>query len=231
MVLTATTTMEDVAKLQSQSADAQPLQSPHQSSDSPPLQPRHQPADADAQQLASARQEHAASPVAPVTHDGHPAEVVPEQARDTHEHKPPIHWPPQPGHEDYPLYEQIRQGVWAMDNAHGRSFDAISERMTASLFVLAKQNDLSRVDHVALGNTPGNGQAEPNVFLVQGQLHDPAHLRLSMSSTQAVQTPLEQSMEHYQVASLDAQQRELQRQIEQQSEIQQHDRGRAPVMG
>lgn len=231
MVLTATTTMEDVAKLQSQSADAQPLQSPHQSSDSPPLQSRHQPADADAQQLASARQEHAASPVAPVTHDGHPAEAMPEQARDTHEHKPPMHWPPQPGHEDYPLYEQIHQGVWAMDNAHGRSFDAISERMTASLFVLARQNDLSRVDHVVLGNTPGNGQAEPNVFLVQGQLHDPAHLRLSMSSTQAVQTPLEQSMEHYQVASLDAQQRELQRQIEQQSEIQQHDRGRAPVMG
>ena len=231
MVLTSTTTMEDVAKLQSPSADTHPLQSPHQSTDSPRLQSLHEPADAPAQQPASERHEHTAAPATPVGHDSPPTRAVPEQAHDTQLLKPPVQWPPQPGQQDYPLYEQIHQGVCAMDKAHGRSFDAISERMTASLFVVAKENDLSYVDHVVIGNPPSNGQVEPNVFLVQGQLDDPAHLRLSLSSTLAVQTPLEQSMEQYQVASLDAQQRELQRQIDQQCEVQQQDRGRAPVIG
>ena len=226
MVLTATTTMEDVAKLQSQSADAQPLQSPHQSSDSPPLQPRHQPAEVPAQP-----HEHAATAVAPVTHDGHPAREVPEQSRDTQEQKPPACWPPQPGHTDYLLCQQIREGVSAMDSAHGRSFDAISERMNASLFVLAKQNDLSRVDHVVLGRPPGNGQTGLNVFLVQGQLNDPAHIRASMPADQAVQTPVEQSMAQYHIASQDAQQREQQRQFEQLTNEQQQAGSRSMAIG
>jgi hypothetical protein len=118
-----------------------------------------------------------------------------------------------------------------MDSAHGRSFDAISERMAASLFVLARQNDLSRVDHVVLGGPPGNGQAGPNVFLVQGQLNDPAHVRASMPAEQAVQTPVEQSMAQYQVASQDAQQREQQRQHEQLANEQQQAGSRSMAMG
>lgn len=223
MVFTATTTMEDVARQLSQSADALPLQSPHQPADIPPPQPPHQP--------AVQAHAHAAASVAPLTHDDHSGKPVPDQARDTQEHKLPACWPAQPGQADYPLCEQIRKGVAAMDSAHGRSFDAISERMAASLFVLARQNDLSRVDHVVLGGPPGNGQTGPNVFLVQGQLNDPAHVRASMPAEQAVQTPVEQSMAQYQVASQDAQQREQQRQHEQLANEQQQAGSRSMAMG
>ena len=41
--------------------------------------------------------------------------------------------PTQPGHPDHPLYQQVRDGVAALDARYGRSFDATSERMTASL--------------------------------------------------------------------------------------------------
>lgn len=237
MVLTATTTMEDVARQLSQSADALPLQSPHQPADIPPPQPPqppqppHQPAGVPIQQSAGQAHAHAAASVAPLNHDDHSGKPVPDQARDTQEHKLPACWPAQPGQADYPLCEQIRKGVAAMDSAHGRSFDAISERMAASLFVLARQNDLSRVDHVVLGGPPGNGQAGPNVFLVQGQLNDPAHFRASMPAEQAVQTPVEQSMAQYQVASQDAQQREQQRQHEQLANEQQQAGSRSMAMG
>ena len=234
MVLTATTTMEDVARQLSQSADALPLQSPHQPADIPPPQPPqppHQPAGVPIQQSAGQAHAHAAASVAPLNHDDHSGKPVPDQARDTQEHKLPACWPAQPGQADYPLCEQIRKGVAAMDSAHGRSFDAISERMAASLFVLARQNDLSRVDHVVLGGPPGNGQAGPNVFLVQGQLNDPAHVRASMPAEQAVQTPVEQSMAQYQVVSQDAQQREQQRQHEQLANEQQQAGSRSMAMG
>lgn len=234
MVLTATTTMEDVARQLSQSADALPLQSPHQPADTPqpqPPQPPHQPAGVPTQQSAGQAHAHAAASVAPLTHDDHSGKPVPDQARDTQEHKLPACWPAQPGQADYPLCEQIRKGVAVMDSAHGRSFDAISERMAASLFVLARLNDLSRVDHVVLGGPPGNGQAGPNVFLVQGQLNDPAHVRASMPAEQAVQTPVEQSMAQYQVASQDAQQREQQRQHEQLANEQQQAGSRSMAMG
>lgn len=185
MVLTSTTTMEDVAKLQSL----------HQSPDAPLPQS-----------------------------DGHHRE---------HPALPAIAVVPQPGQPDYPLYEQIRAGVSALDTAHGRSFDAISERMTASLLVLAKESDLSRVDHVMLSNATGSGPAGQNVFLVQGALDDPAHARAFMPTAQAVQTPVEQSLQQYESASQGAQQRAMERQMEQQTEerTQQQERGRSAAMG
>ncbi len=54
--------------------------------------------------------------------------------------------PAQPDHPDHALYLQVRQGIEALDAKHGRSFDHTSERMAASLTVLAKDNDLERVD-------------------------------------------------------------------------------------
>ena len=97
MVLTATTTMEDVARQLSQSADALPLQSPHQPADSPPAQPPqppqppHQPAGVPIQQSdgQAHAHAHAAASVAPLTHDDHSGKPVPDQERDTHEYKLP----------------------------------------------------------------------------------------------------------------------------------------------
>ena len=58
--------------------------------------------------------------------------------------------PMQPGHPDHTLYQQIHDGVAALDAKHGRSFDAVIERMSVNLLVLAKDNGLTRVDHVVL---------------------------------------------------------------------------------
>ncbi|OUL11779.1 hypothetical protein B0X78_12550 [bacterium AM6] len=139
-----------------------------------------------------------------------------------------------PGHPDHPLYEQIRDGVAALDAKHGRSFDAISERMSASLLVLAKDNDLSRVDHVLLSNVTVQNPAGHTVFLVHGELNDPSHARASMPTAQAAQTPVEQSLQQYESVSQDAQQRAMSRELEQQSQeerMQQEVRGRAASMG
>ena len=66
-----------------------------------------------------------------------------------------------------PLYRQIRDGVTELDTQHGREFDATSERMTASLLVLAKNSGLTRVDHVVLSNATSVHPTAHNVFVVQ----------------------------------------------------------------
>ncbi len=100
-----------------------------------------------------------------------------------------------PGDEHYPLYQQIREQVADLDARHGRSFDQTSERLTASLTALAVENRLERADHVVLSQATPEGPAGRNVFVVQGDLHDPAHQRAVMPTELAVQTPVEQSLQ------------------------------------
>lgn len=97
--------------------------------------------------------------------------------------------PSQAGHPDHGLYQQIRTGVEQLDSGHHRTWDETSERMTASLLVLAKQDGLERVDHVVLSEQRRNLQKGENVFLVQGQLADPAHTRAMMKTKDAMSTP------------------------------------------
>ncbi|WP_439426267.1 XVIPCD domain-containing protein [Stenotrophomonas sp. T8] len=101
--------------------------------------------------------------------------------------------PRKEGHPDHALYRQIRDGVSAVDARHGRSFDETSERITASLLVTAKSSGMERVDHVVLGNPPSDGSA-PRMFVVQGALDNPAHLRASVPISEAINTPVEQSL-------------------------------------
>ncbi len=101
--------------------------------------------------------------------------------------------PRKEGHPDHSLYRQIRDGVSAVDAKHGRSFDETSERVAASLLATAKSSGLERVDHVVLGNPPTNGSS-PRMFVVQGELDNPAHLRASVAVSEAVNTPVEQSL-------------------------------------
>ncbi|MEN5287370.1 XVIPCD domain-containing protein [Stenotrophomonas lactitubi] len=124
--------------------------------------------------------------------------------------------PMQPGHPDHALYQQIRDGVEELDAKHGRSFDATSERITASLLVLAKDNDLSHVDHVLVSNATAAHPAGHNLFVVQGEANDPAHLRASMPTAEAAQTPVEESLLQFDSVSKEAQQRVLANQQEQQ---------------
>ncbi len=133
--------------------------------------------------------------------------------------------PTQPGHPDHALYQQIREGVEALDAKHGRSFDEVSERMTASLLVLAKDNDLERVDHVLVSNATHEHSAGHTLFVVQGEPSNPAHQRAAIPTEMAAQTPVEESLQQFDSVSREAHQRALANQMDQQLEDQrvQHD--------
>lgn len=133
--------------------------------------------------------------------------------------------PTQPGHPDHALYQQIREGVEALDAKHGRSFDEVSERMTASLLVLAKDNDLERVDHVLVSNATHEHPAGHTLFVVQGEPSNPAHQRAAMPTELAAQTSVEESLQQFHAVSREAHQRALANQMDQQLEDQrvQHD--------
>ncbi|WP_448140972.1 zeta toxin family protein [Stenotrophomonas sepilia] len=142
--------------------------------------------------------------------------------------------PPQPEHPDHALYQQVREGVAALDAKHGRTFDEASERMTASLLVLAKDNDLDRVDHVLLSNATADKPAGHTLFVVQGEPSDPAHQRAAMPTELAAQTTVEESMQQFDTVSREAQQRAIANQLEQQLEdqrVQQDIQIRAASMG
>lgn len=145
---------------------------------------------------------------------------------------PPL--PTQPEHPDHALYQQVREGVAALDAKYGRTFDEASERMTASLLVLAKDNDLGRVDHVLLSNATADKPAGHTLFVVQGEPSDPAHQRAAMPTELAAQTTVEESMQQFDAVSREAQQRAIANQLEQQLEdqrVQQDIQIRAASMG
>ncbi|WP_329845814.1 XVIPCD domain-containing protein [Stenotrophomonas sepilia] len=128
--------------------------------------------------------------------------------------------PTQPGHPDHALYQQIREGVEALDAKHGRSFDEVSERMTVSLLVLAKDNDLERVDHVLVSNATHEHPAGHTLFVVQGEPSNPAHQRAATPTELAAQTSVEESLQQFDAVSREAHQRALANQMDQQLEDQ-----------
>ncbi|WP_349999337.1 XVIPCD domain-containing protein [Stenotrophomonas lacuserhaii] len=109
--------------------------------------------------------------------------------------------PLQADHPDHALYQQVRDGVAALDARHGRDFDETSERMSASLLVLAKDSGLERVDHVLLSQATPESHAGRNLFVVQGEPDNPAHLRAAMPTEQAAQAPVEQSLQQFEAVS------------------------------
>lgn len=121
-----------------------------------------------------------------------------------------------PGHADYGLLQQVSGHVAAIDARAGRSTDEDSHRLTASAMVLARQNNLERVDHVVLSAQTADSGAGRTVFVVQGSLNDPAHLRASMPIDVAVQTPVEQSLQQLALASTERAQSQTQVQSQQQ---------------
>lgn len=117
-----------------------------------------------------------------------------------------------PGHAEYSLLQQVSGHVAGIDARAGRTPDESSERLTASVMVLARQNNLDRADHVLLSAQTADSPAGRNVFVVQGEMNDPAHLRASMPTDVAVQTPVEQSLQRLELASAERQQVQSQRQ-------------------
>lgn len=97
--------------------------------------------------------------------------------------------PTQPSHPDHRLYGQIRDLVRGQDQQHGRQWDQTSERLSASLLALSKDAGLTRVDHVVFSQKTDQVAAGENVFIVQGRLDDPAHVRAHMKTEEATRTP------------------------------------------
>lgn len=123
--------------------------------------------------------------------------------------------PGDPGHPDHAMLQQIREAVHRIDDGIGKPHDEASERMSRCLLVQCREAGLRRVDHVVMGT---NGT---NLFAVEGQLNDPAHLRTHVATGQAIRTPLEQSDERLLVATRAAAPR-------QQESVQQRDPARGP---
>ena len=97
--------------------------------------------------------------------------------------------------KSHELHQQIREKIASLDAEHGRSFDASSERLSASLLVLARENGLDRVDHVVLSQQTSTAPAAHGIFVVKGELDDPAALRASTATAAAAQCSVQESME------------------------------------
>jgi hypothetical protein len=101
--------------------------------------------------------------------------------------------PVDPAHPDHALQQQVSRAVDKMEHALGRAPDENSDRLKASLLLTAKQNGLTRVDHVVLSEARGPVQAGQHVFAVQGRLDDPASRRVHVATQQALVTPVQAS--------------------------------------
>lgn len=110
--------------------------------------------------------------------------------------------PRDPRHDDHRLYAQIERGIAGIDAERGRGFDATSERLAMSAFHDAKAAGLVSADRVAINEA---GKPQPDgariaagtlLFVVQGQdPADPAARRAVTDVAQAVERPVEQSLQ------------------------------------
>lgn len=221
MVLTATTTMEEVAKIQSLHQQPAVTTAARDEAHITTLDAVTVSAPSQAQ---GPEQIPAQEPQAP---NAAPSAVAPAQQAVPVREVPAVEavpWTPtNPNHPDHGLYQEIRKEVTALDAAHGRTYDQTSERLTGSLLVLAKGNGMDHVDHVVLSRPTANQPGGQNVFVVQGELNDPGHLRAGMSTQQAVTAPFEQSMAQFDVVAKEqeqAQQLTRQREMGDQQEVQ-----------
>jgi len=123
--------------------------------------------------------------------------------------------PGDPSHADNPRLNQIHERVVAMN-----AFGADSTNISASLLALSKEQQFARVDEVLLGER--RGDAAPNLFIVQGDRTDPAHLRASLPVDVAAQTPVAASFERIEQLAQAQPERDAQRLQEEQQLQQSH---------
>ncbi|OHE83071.1 MAG: hypothetical protein A2579_02965 [Lysobacterales bacterium RIFOXYD1_FULL_69_11] len=94
----------------------------------------------------------------------------------------------------HPLLEQARAGVQRLDRDLGRTPDDASERMSASLALLAQSRGLTRIDHVVLSAQTDALARGANVFVIQGHPDDPSSRVGHMRTQDAVAAPVEASL-------------------------------------
>jgi hypothetical protein len=110
--------------------------------------------------------------------------------------------PRDPNHTDHRLYKQIETGVARNDAEKGRVFDQSSERLMMCTFCDTKVAGITSADHIAINETGKRQQdgsqiaAGTLLFVVQGQdPSDPAARRSMTDVAQAVERPVEQSLQ------------------------------------
>ncbi|MBB5878204.1 XVIPCD domain-containing protein [Xanthomonas sp. 3498] len=118
-----------------------------------------------------------------------------------------------------PLLQQAESAVVKLEQGLGRDYDGDSAKLAASAAYLAKESGLSRIDHVVLSQDSRNVRSGENLFVVQGALNDPAHLRAHMRTEDALRKPVEETLA--QLQSLNEAQRLSQAQgVDQLSQVQ-----------
>ncbi|GAB3310892.1 hemolysin [Luteimonas notoginsengisoli] len=125
--------------------------------------------------------------------------------------------PMRPDHPDHRLYLGSRDAVHRLDASLGRGPDQHSENMIASLACLARRSGLERIDHVVLGEQTRALRPGEHVFVVQGRLDDPAHVRAHMKTQLAVDTPAADSLRELQAFDRAARQARTQQQAQAES--------------
>jgi hypothetical protein len=83
--------------------------------------------------------------------------------------------------------------VAELDAAHGRPFDAASQRISASLLVLAKQNNLSRGPRAAQPADQEQPCRREHLHRA-GDRNDPGHRRASIATEVAAKTDVADSL-------------------------------------
>ncbi len=115
-----------------------------------------------------------------------------------------------PGHPGNLLFQDALRGVEAHDLRAGRTPDQHSGQLAGSLAAEMHANGGTRIDNVLMSSDASR------TFGVQGQANDPAHLRVSVATTEAMQVPLEQSSERVQHAATQRMGQEQELQLAQQ---------------
>ncbi|EGD07205.1 XVIPCD domain-containing protein [Xanthomonas vesicatoria] len=99
-----------------------------------------------------------------------------------------------------PMFAQIQDGVHRIDHSLNRAPDAASDRMTWSLYALAKEQGMECVDNVVLGRAGTSAAAGEYVFLVQRDPTTSVYHREQMRTADAVESSVEQSQARVQSA-------------------------------
>lgn len=92
-----------------------------------------------------------------------------------------------PAHPGSALFAQAQQGVHVQDARIGRTPDLMSDQLAGCLANRMHAAGGQRIDNVLLSTDASR------TFAVQGNANDPAHLRVAVETTAAMQTPLAQS--------------------------------------
>ncbi|MCI2260509.1 XVIPCD domain-containing protein [Xanthomonas indica] len=126
-----------------------------------------------------------------------------------------------PGGADRALHDRVRTGVAQAEQAIGKGWDDNSERMTASLTLLARQNGFSERDQLSVGfNRPTashQGGELAFVYRSGGDVSpDPYANRAHMPTSEAIARPAQET--YQQLQQLGAQQGQAQRQAQAQEQ-------------